>query len=92
MDFRIVCYDRTIVSAQPRSNRQNVTFNFKAEKLNFLIFFLCSLAVHPNKLLIATGQATSGQDRKENKVSWKLLSIFWRAKRLREFDGNLCGK
>ena len=31
-------------------------------------FFLFSLAVHPNKLLIATGQAT-GHDRREGRVS-----------------------
>jgi len=30
------------------------------------------LAIHPNKLLIATGQATSGQDRKENKPHVRL--------------------
>ena len=33
-----------------------------------MIFKNFSLAVHPNKLLIATGQAT-GHDRREGKVS-----------------------
>ena len=32
------------------------------------LFYFFSLAVHPNKLLIATGQAT-GHDRREGKVS-----------------------
>ena len=33
-----------------------------------IFFYFFSLAVHPNKLLIATGQAT-GHDRREGKVS-----------------------
>ena len=32
------------------------------------VYYFFSLAVHPNKLLIATGQAT-GHDRREGKVS-----------------------
>ena len=38
-------------------------------------FFICSLAVHPNKLLIATGQAT-GHDRREGRVSYQILLQF----------------
>ena len=41
----------------------------------FYITFAFSLAIHPNKLLIATGQATSGQDRKENKVIIQIILV-----------------
>ena len=41
------------------------------EKINNL-FFNFSLAVHPNKLLIATGQAT-GHDRREGRVSYHII-------------------
>jgi hypothetical protein len=32
------------------------------------VFLFCSLTVHPNKLLVATGQA-AGHDRREGRVS-----------------------
>lgn len=38
----------------------------------YFFFVHCSLAVHPNKLLIATGQ-TAGHDRRDARVSFGMV-------------------
>ena len=59
----------------------------KIQLLFFVHFwFFCpfSLAVHPNKLLIATGQAT-GHDRREGRVSCAFPDIYFKGIFLQQF-------
>ena len=54
--------------------------------VHFLFFCPFSLAVHPNKLLIATGQAT-GHDRREGRVScaFPIPDIYFKGIFLQQF-------
>ena len=58
-----------IVDVGTQLELRATTLKVEKTSLNEIFADLFSLAVHPNKLLIATGQATSGQDRRDNKVS-----------------------